>query len=430
MFDSERLLRHGGSRAPVSRREFLRLASGSAVLLGGLGIALSLPEWLEAVVTQAAASPRSSGLDALLRDAPVARYWIGSNTRGVDCFSCHKADDGVTGDLFDHGSSIVKCTLCAQGCVIRDGERGLCRARMNVGGELRSLVYGRPVSIHVDPIEKKPFYHFLPGSAAFSLATAGCPLHCKFCQNWEISQARPEDFGVEFVPPDRIAGAAAERKAPVIAFTYNEPTVFIEYLTDIARVARERGISCVMISCGFMNEEPLTELCSTLDAIKIDLKGYDEEFYRRVCRAELKPVLRSIKQIHESGVHLEIVNLVVPTLNDSDRMLEGLCRWVVNEVGPDVPVHFTRFHPDYQMLNLPPTPVETLDKAYGIAKAEGLRYPFVGNVPGHPGNNTYCPKCGRAVVVRTGFFVSEIHVDNGRCEYCAQTIAGVWEDPR
>jgi pyruvate formate lyase activating enzyme len=284
--------------------------------------------------------------------------------------------------------------------------------------------------VHVDPIEKKPFYHFLPGSAAFSLATAGCPLHCKFCQNWEISQSRPEDFDVEFVPPDGIVRDTEKSKAPVIAFTYNEPTVFIEYLTDIARIARTKGFSSVMISCGFMNEEPLAEMCSVLDAIKIDLKGFSGEFYRRVCSAELQPVLRSIKQVSRSGIHLEIVNLVVPTLNDSDEMLEGLSRWVVNEVGPDVPIHFTRFHPDYQMLNLPPTPVETLEKAYQIAKAEGVRYPFVGNVPGHPGNNTYCPKCGKPVITRTSFFVTENRIANGKCVYCEEPIAGVWTRPR
>jgi pyruvate formate lyase activating enzyme len=205
--------------------------------------------------------------------------------------------------------------------------------------------------------------------------------------------------------------------------------VFIEYFTDIARVAREKGFSSVLVSCGFMNEEPLAEMCSVLDAIKIDLKGFSGEFYRRVCSAELQPVLRSIKQVSRSGIHLEIVNLVVPTLNDSDEMLTGLSRWVVNEVGPDVAIHFTRFHPDYQMLNLPPTPVATLEKAYEIAKAEGIRYPFVGNVPGHPGNNTYCPKCGKTVVTRTGFFVSEMHIENGQCGYCGESIAGVWTRP-
>jgi len=418
-------------RRRLSRRQFLKLTSGSALVLGGLGIGVSRSSWLGELVDEAAAArSTSSALESLLEKAPIARYWISSNSKGADCLSCHKPDDGVTGDLFDHGQTIIKCALCAQGCVIREGERGGCRARANVDGKLRSLVYGRPVSVHVDPIEKKPFYHFLPGSAAFSLATAGCPLHCKFCQNWEISQSRPEDFDVEFVPPDGIVRDAEKSKAPVIAFTYNEPTVFIEYLTDIARIARTKGFSSVMISCGFMNEEPLAEMCSVLDAIKIDLKGFSGEFYRRVCSAELQPVLRSIKQVSRSGIHLEIVNLVVPTLNDSDEMLEGLSRWVVNEVGPDVPIHFTRFHPDYQMLNLPPTPVETLEKAYQIAKAEGVRYPFVGNVPGHPGNNTYCPKCGKPVITRTSFFVTENRIANGKCVYCEEPIAGVWTRPR
>jgi pyruvate formate lyase activating enzyme len=410
----------------VSRRQFLKVTSCSALGFGALGAVLSDGSWLDALVEIAAAAPSKTALESLLEEAPVARYWISSASRGTSCLSCHEPDEGVSGDLFDHGQTIIKCTLCAQACVIREGERGGCRARANVAGKLRSLVYGRPVSVHVDPIEKKPFYHFLTGSEAFSLATAGCPLHCKFCQNWEISQARPEDFDVPFVAPKTIVENTEKRRATVIAFTYNEPTVFVEYFTDIARIARSRGLSSVLVSCGFMNEEPLEEMCSVLDAIKIDLKGYNKEFYRRVCGAELDPVLRSIKQVRKSGVHLEIVNLVVPTLNDSDEMLSDLARWVVGEVGPDVPVHFTRFHPDYQMVNLPPTPVQTLEKAYEIAKSEGLRYPFVGNVPGHPGNHTYCPECGKAVVVRKGFFVSETHVVNGRCAYCSEPIAGVW----
>jgi len=417
-------------RRRLSRRQFLKWTSGSALVLGGLGIGMPRSSWLwELADDAAAARSTTSVLESLLEKAPIARYWISSNSKGAACLSCHKPDDGVSGDLFDHGQTIIKCALCAQGCVIREGERGGCRARANVDGKLRSLVYGRPVSVHVDPIEKKPLYHFLPGSSAYSLATAGCPLHCKFCQNWEISQSRPEDFDVEFVPPDGIVRDTEKSKAPVIAFTYNEPTVFIEYFTDIARLARTKGFSSVMISCGFMNEEPLAEMCSCLDAIKIDLKGFSGEFYRLVCSAELQPVLRSIKQVSKSGIHLEIVNLVVPTLNDSDDMLQGLSRWVVNEVGPDVPIHFTRFHPDYQMLNLPPTPVETLEKAYQIAKAEGVRYPFVGNVPGHPGNNTYCPKCGKPVITRTSFFVTENRIENGKCGYCGEPIAGVWTRP-
>jgi pyruvate formate lyase activating enzyme len=406
----------------LTRRRFLELAAQSVAAAA----VLACPG-----LRAAPASPLDSTRRKIVPEsAPVARYWISSNTAGVDCLSCHAAEDDVDGDLFDHGDAVVKCTLCAQRCVIREGDRGRCRARMNVGGELRSLVYGRPVSVHVDPIEKKPFYHFLPGTAAFSLATAGCPLHCKFCQNWEISQARPEDFDGDFVPPENIVKASVTRNAPVIAFTYNEPTVFMEYLTDIARIARKDDISCVMISCGFMNEKPLDEMCSCLDAIKIDLKGYNKEFYRRVCGAELDPVLRSIKHVARSGIHLEIVNLVVPTLNDSDEMLTELSKWVVGEVGPDVPVHFTRFHPDYQMLNLPPTPVATLERAYEIARAQGMNYPFVGNVPGHPGNNTYCPQCGEAVITRKGFFVSNMHLKNGKCTGCGETIAGVWADTR
>jgi pyruvate formate lyase activating enzyme len=296
-----------------------------------------------------------------------------------------------------------------------------------VEGELRSLVYGRPVSVHVDPIEKKPFYHFLPGSQAFSLATAGCPLRCKFCQNWEISQASPEDHRTPYASPARVVEATVESRAPVIAFTYNEPTVFTEYLTDIARAGRPAGRRSVLISCGFMNEAPLAEMCEVLDAIKIDLKGFSRAFYRDVCEAELEPVLRSIKQVAASDAHLEIVNLVVPTLNDSDQMLTDLARWVAEEVGPHVPVHFTRFHPDYQMPNLPPTPISTLERAREIALREGLHFPYVGNVPGHAGNHTYCPQCGRIVIERMGFFVRGVRLEGGSCAACGEPVAGVWQ---
>lgn len=316
--------------------------------------------------------------------------------------------------------------MCAQGCVIKSGERGKCRARMNVNGELRSLVYGRPVAVHVDPIEKKPFYHFLPGSEAFSFATSGCPLHCKFCQNWEISQSRPEDFNDAFVPPSEMVKNAMSKRAPVIAFTYNEPTVFMEYMADTAAIARKQQLRCVMVSCGLMNSEPLAEMCRLLDAIKIDLKGFSPDFYRNVCRAELHPVLNSIRQIAKSGTHLEIVNLVVPTLNDSEKMLHGLVDWITAEIGPDVPIHFTRFHPDYQLLNLPPTPIATLERFRNYAMSKGIRYAYVGNVPNHSGNNTYCPRCGKAVIERSSIFIAAVNMDRGHCRYCGKEIAGVW----
>jgi pyruvate formate lyase activating enzyme len=361
---------------------------------------------------------------ALIRSAPEARYWV-SLSAAASCAQCHTPDQKLQGKKPKHEQKPVRCQLCAQNCVIVAGERGKCRARMNVDGHLRTLVYGRPFAVHVDPIEKKPFYHFLPGSMAFSLSTSGCPLRCKFCQNWTISQASPEDYRSPFLEPDKLVGAA-EPRAPVIAFTYNEPTVFTEYLTDIARAAAKKKIRSVLVSCGFMNEEPLKEMCSVLAAIKIDLKGFSEDFYRHVSGAELQPVLRSIKQVAKSNVHLEIVNLVVPTLNDSDRMLQGLVDWIAGELGFDVPIHFTRFHPDYQLLNLPPTPVETLEKAREMALKKGIHYPYVGNVPDHPGNQTYCPKCGKVVIRRAGFFIVEDNVEKGKCKYCQQPIAGVW----
>ena len=411
----------------ISRREFLLKASLVGAFLSGGSFALTFPPWPKYLSNYSWASlvPSSSN-NAFIKNAPLARYWISSNSDNISCVSCHKTSNKDERGTYDHEENIVKCLLCAQECIIKEGKRGECRTRININGRLRTLVYGHPISVHVDPIEKKPFYHFLPGAQAFSLATAGCPLHCKFCQNWEISQARPEDFSSRFISPEAVALAAKRKNAPVIAYTYNEPTVFTEYLTDIARIARKDNIASVLVSCGFMNKAPLDEMCSVLDAIKIDLKGFSRDFYRRVCSAELEPVLRSIKQVSQSGCHLEIVNLVVPTLNDSKQMLTDLTKWIVGEIGQDVPVHFTRFHPNYQMLNLPPTPVATLEQAYEIAKTNGIHYPYVGNVPGHPGNNTYCPSCGKMIISRTGFFVISTKLKNGHCKYCNEHIAGVW----
>jgi pyruvate formate lyase activating enzyme len=398
-----------------SRREFLGQTARAGATLGAAGLFGWTP----------GAARAASRLDALTRTAPSARFWTSLSKAGADCVACHVAAPKA-GAKPNHPADLVQCLLCAQHCAIPDGERGRCRGRINVRGELKSLVYGRPVSVHVDPIEKKPFYHFLPGATAFSFGTAGCPLRCQFCQNWELSQSAPEDHDVEFVAPARIAESAAAQATPVIAFTYNEATVFAEYLLDVARAARPRGVRSVLVSCGFMNEAPLAEMCDTLAAIKIDLKGFSEEFYHQVSGAALAPVLRSIKQIHKRGVHLEIVNLVVPTLNDSEPQLTGLSDWLMGELGPEVPVHFTRFHPDYKLLNLSPTPVATLERARDIAMAKGILYAYVGNVPGHPGNDTYCPQCRQVVIRRTGFFVSENKIANGRCRNCQRKIAGVW----
>jgi len=396
----------------ISRRDFLATLARIAATAGGAGFILSDPFCRKLLFGgDSGLAFGDTYLDELIRLAPKARYWQPLTFK----------DSG-----YPKEETIVRCLLCANGCAIVNGQRGKCRTRMNVKGELKSLVYGRPVSIHVDPIEKKPFYNYLPGAAAFSLATAGCPLRCKFCQNWQISQSSPEDNQISFTPPARITEAAHKSKSPVIAFTYNEPTVFTEYLTDIARDAKKQGIRSVLVSCGFMNEAPLAEMCNVLDAINIDLKGYSEAFYRNVCGAELQQVLRSIKQIAKSRVHLEIVNLVVPTLNDSDKMLQGLIDWILGEVGPDVPVFFTSFHPDYKMLNLPPTPVATLERAYDMAMSKGMHYPYVGNVPSHTGNKTFCPKCKKVVIERQGFFITQMNIKDGRCKFCGRKIAGVW----
>jgi pyruvate formate lyase activating enzyme len=383
---------------------------------------LSRRDFLAAAALSPWLAGQSSGR---LRSAPRARYWTTAALAGADCSACH-ATPPTAAAGHRHDGALIRCLLCAQRCDIPAGQSGRCRARANVNGELRSLVYGRPLSVHVDPIEKKPFFHFLPGSSALSFGTSGCPLRCRFCQNWELSQSTPGDFEETFTLPVDMAARAAERRTPVIAFTYNEPTVFAEYLLDIADAAKARGVRSVMVSCGFANEAPLADICRAVSAIKIDLKGYSEPFYRDVCGAALQPVLRSIRQVAKSGRHLEIVNLVVPTLNDSEASLTGLASWVLGELGPDVPVHFTRFHPEYQLLNLPPTPVSTLERARDIATAAGIRYAYVGNVPGHPGSHTYCPGCRKIVVARDNFFVTEMHMKNGACEYCRRAIAGVW----
>ena len=359
-----------------------------------------------------------------------ARYYTSFASEGsLNCDSCHHAGEDALPVSYCHVPHIgtyVQCTLCPHRCIIADGERGHCRVRENRGGRLYSMVYGNPCAVHIDPIEKKPFYHFLPTASAFSLATAGCNLRCLYCQNWSISQVGPEETEVVDLPPEAVVQFAREYEAPVIAYTYSEPIVFFEYVLATARLARERGLWNVVVSAGFINPEPLEELCAAVDGIKIDLKGYDERFYRDVCEGELGSVLDTLRVIRDSGTHLEIVNLVVPTLNDDREQLRALAGWVVREVSPDVPLHFSRFHPQYKLTNLPPTPVETLDLAREAALAEGVRFVYVGNVPGHTGNHTYCPACGEAVIVRQGFAVSEFHLEGGVCGFCGEPIPGVW----
>jgi pyruvate formate lyase activating enzyme len=320
----------------------------------------------------------------------------------------------------------IKCKLCPRECVIDDAERGYCGVRENRGGTYYTLVHSRVVTAHIDPIEKKPLFHFLPGAVAFSLATAGCNVNCKMCQNWEISQVRPEQVRSMYLPPEKLVGVAQENHCPVIAYTYSEPVVFAEYVLDGAEAARAAGLRSVVVSGGYVQADPLKKLSARVDAIKIDLKGYSEKFYKEIVNGELKHVLETLVTLRKAGVWNEIVYLVVPTLNDSDEEFQGLARWVKSELGPDVPLHFSRFHPEYLLKNLPPTPIETLERAKGIADAEGLHYVYIGNVPGHPAESTYCPHCRKKVVDRTGFSIAGIYLRHGKCQFCSTVIPGVW----
>ena len=323
--------------------------------------------------------------------------------------------------------NIVQCELCPRKCLVSDIERGYCGVRENQKGIYKTLVYSRVCSMNIDPIEKKPLFHFHPGTTAFSIATAGCNVNCKFCQNWNISQVRPEQVQNIKLTPDDVATECIRRKVPTVAYTYSEPVIFYEYMYDTAVRTRKDNIKNVVITGGYINEKPLRELLEVVDAIKVDLKAFSEDYYSNIVNGELQPVLDAIKVIHESGKWLEIVYLVVPTLNDSDEEFTELCRWVMSNLSPDVPVHFTRFHPTYLMTNLPPTPIATLERAYKLAKKEGLHFPYIGNVPGSKGENTYCPHCGKIVIERYGFRILQNNIKDGKCPKCGAPIPGVWD---
>ncbi|HHT9120058.1 MAG TPA: AmmeMemoRadiSam system radical SAM enzyme [Candidatus Hypogeohydataceae bacterium YC41] len=320
----------------------------------------------------------------------------------------------------------VECQLCPRGCKIADLERGYCGVRENRGGTYYTLVHSRVCALHIDPIEKKPFFHYLPGTLALSLATPGCNIECKFCQNWQISQFRPEQIDCTSLSPEELVRKAKQNFSPTIAYTYSEPVVFYEYMYDVSRAARGEGISSVMVSNGYIKEEPLVELCKHLDAVKIDLKAFTEKFYKETCSGELKPVLETLKNLKKLGKWFEIVVLIVPTLNDSEGEIKDMCNWVLQELGPEVPIHFTRFHPTYKIKNLPPTPVPVLERARNIAMDTGLYFAYVGNVPGHEGESTYCPKCKELIIKRVGFVVAKNNLQEGHCGNCKHPIPGVW----
>jgi len=320
----------------------------------------------------------------------------------------------------------IQCQLCPRECLVADKQRGFCGVRENRGGKYYSLVYGNPCAVHVDPIEKKPFYHLLPASTSFSIATAGCNFRCKFCQNWEISQTTPDETYNLDLPPDKIVTLAKKAGSRSIAYTYVEPTIFFEFMLDTAKLAKKEGILNVYHSNGFINPGPLKELCQVLDAANIDLKGFTEEFYSSMSQGRLAPVLQTLKTLKKEGVHLEITNLVIPTKNDAADNVRKMCSWIKNEVGADTPLHFSRFYPLYKLRNLPPTPVSTLEKSRQIAMDVGLKFVYIGNVPGHEGERTYCPSCRKLLIGRQGYYIVEVHLNKGKCKFCGQPIPGIW----
>lgn len=321
----------------------------------------------------------------------------------------------------------VQCDLCPNNCFLPEGQRGLCKVRINKNNTLYTEVYNQVASLHVDPIEKKPVFHMLPGSEILSLSTVGCPLRCSFCQNWSLSQAYPEEVkSNELMTPEDIVNISLARKIPSIAFTYGEPVAYYEYMRDTARLAHEKGIRNVMVTSGFINEKPLLDVAKYFDVIKVDLKGMNEEFYRNEVGGYLSSVLNTLKTLKKTKVLVEVVNLVVPNRNDSEEDFNKLTKWVYDNLGADTPVFFTRFHPDYKLSNLPTTPLETLERAREIALHNGLNFVYIGNVPGNMGENTYCPVDKSLLIEREGYLIKRNILEDGHCPVCGKLIPGIW----
>jgi pyruvate formate lyase activating enzyme len=414
--------------APVSRRRALQYGIAAAAALAGGG----------ALTWRLLQARDQLDTEIFRGDAPHAALWRAWQERGWAREALHYLKLGRN----------VQCQLCPNHCVLQPGDRSHCRNRVNIDGTLYTLAYANPCSLHVDPVEKKPLFHFHAGSSTFSLATAGCVFRCLNCQNWEISQAKPDDLMDPFGPavrlqadvklgpgdlrrlsasPEDVVATAQALRCPSISYTYSEPVAWYEYTFDTCRRARERGLQNILVTCGSIEEAPLRQLAPYLDAAHVDLKGFDEPTYRKLNSGRLQPILRTLRVLKELGVWREIINLVVPNYTDDLDRIKRMCGWLVDTLGPDQPLHFSRFFPLHQLTYLPQTPAQVLVQARDIAVAAGLRYVYVGNVRELSGlETTFCPSCKKAVVERDIYTVTSLQIEGGACKFCRTKIAGVW----
>ncbi len=319
-------------------------------------------------------------------------------------------------------NNFVQCELCARNCKLAPGQTGVCRVRKNIDGKLYSLNYAHPVSVAIDPIEKKPLFHFHPGSETLSIATVGCNFRCKFCQNWEISQTGQEEISTETVEPEKIVQMCLEENCQGISYTYTEPTIFYEYAYDTAKIAHKEGLYNVFVSNGYINKEPLKKISKYLDAMNMDLKAFTDKYYQELCGVpSIEPVKETARNCKKFGIHLEITNLIIPGYNDNETELRKLSEFVLS-LGKETPLHFSRFFPHYKMLETPKTPVDILERAREIAKEVGLEYVYIGNVFGNEGENTYCPNCGALLIERTGYNIKFVNLEGKKCKKCGHEI--------
>ena len=384
-------------REELTRRDFLERG-----LLAALGAGLA-----------ACSRPAVEPPDA---DSPAA-------TEGIAPTDLHEARYYLQLD-----DNRVQCKMCFRECTVPEGGRGFCRNKVNVGGRYYTLVYGRPSALQIDPIEKEPLYHMLPGATIYCTGTAGCNNRCKFCQNWHLSQKSFEEIDHHALSPEQTVEEAQAASCDAVSFTYNEPTVFYEHMYDVATMAKRAGLRSLFHTNGSMNEEPLAALLEVMDAATVDLKAFTPEYYQEISSSQLEPVLRTLQQVHRSGRHLEIVNLIVTTLNDDVDDIRRMCQWIGDTLSDEVPLHLNRFFPAYKLTSLDATPIATLERAAAIADEEGLQYVYIGNCPGHRRNRTYCPECGEIIIDRVHFTVLSQEVVEGKCRFCGHVIPGIWWD--